>query len=85
MKHKSTEDFESLPYICTLLSSSLWTYYGITKPGGLRVATVNGFGIFVEAVYVGLFLIYAPKKMKVNSLKLALKTLILFFILIYNM
>ncbi|TYH27320.1 hypothetical protein ES288_A02G060400v1 [Gossypium darwinii] len=52
IKHKSTEDFQSLPYICTLLNSSLWTYYGITKPGGLLVATVNGFGIFVEAVYL---------------------------------
>ncbi|TYG78539.1 bidirectional sugar transporter SWEET17 isoform X3 [Gossypium raimondii] len=67
IKHKSTEDFQSLPYICTLLNSSLWTYYGITKPGGLLVATVNGFGIFVEAVYVGLFLTYAPKKMKLKT------------------
>ncbi|KAH7573553.1 hypothetical protein JRO89_XS03G0170500 [Xanthoceras sorbifolium] len=51
IKHKSTEEFQSLPYICTLLNASLWTYYGITKPGGLLVATVNGFGILVEAVY----------------------------------
>ncbi|EOY06556.1 hypothetical protein QUC31_016210 [Theobroma cacao] len=67
IKRQSTEDFESLPYICTLLNSSLWTYYGITKPGGLLVATVNGFGILVEAVYVVLFLIYAPKKMRVKT------------------
>ncbi|KAJ4722149.1 Bidirectional sugar transporter SWEET [Melia azedarach] len=60
IKHKSTEDFQSLPYICTLLSSSLWTYYGITKPGGYLIATVNGFGILVEAIYVTLFLIYSP-------------------------
>ncbi|KAL5782270.1 hypothetical protein ACOSP7_007299 [Xanthoceras sorbifolium] len=62
IKHKSTEEFQSLPYICTLLNASLWTYYGITKPGGLLVATVNGFGILVEAVYVSLFLIYAPTR-----------------------
>ncbi|XWS53596.1 hypothetical protein CRYUN_Cryun10bG0014900 [Craigia yunnanensis] len=67
IKHRSTEDFESLPYICTLLNSCLWTYYGITKPGGLLVATVNGFGILVEAVYVVLFLIYAPKPMRVKT------------------
>ncbi|THG11790.1 hypothetical protein TEA_021030 [Camellia sinensis var. sinensis] len=64
IKHRSTEEFESLPYICTLLNSSLWTYYGITKPGEILVATVNGFGIVVEAVYVTLFLIYAPKGMR---------------------
>ncbi|XP_031277147.1 bidirectional sugar transporter SWEET17 [Pistacia vera] len=62
IKHKSTENFESLPYICTLLNSSLWTYYGITKPEEYLVATVNGFGILVEAIYVTLFFIYAPSK-----------------------
>ncbi|KAK8548736.1 hypothetical protein V6N13_054487 [Hibiscus sabdariffa] len=67
VKHKSTEDFQSLPYVCTLLNSSLWTYYGISKPGGLLVATVNGFGIFVEAVYVALFLVYAPRNTRVKT------------------
>ncbi|XVE65596.1 hypothetical protein DITRI_Ditri08aG0012900 [Diplodiscus trichospermus] len=67
IKHRSTEDFESLPYVCTLLNSSLWTYYGITKPGGLLIATVNGFGIIVEAVYVVLFLIYAPQKRRIKT------------------
>ncbi|KAE8730928.1 Bidirectional sugar transporter SWEET17 [Hibiscus syriacus] len=67
LKRRSTEDFESLPYVCTLLNSSLWTYYGITKPGGILVATFNGFGIFVEAVYVVLFLVYVPKNMKVKT------------------
>ncbi|KAI7980775.1 Bidirectional sugar transporter SWEET17 [Camellia lanceoleosa] len=51
VKHQSTEEFESFPYICTLLSSSLWTYYGITKPGSYLVATVNGFGVIVEVIY----------------------------------
>ncbi|KAL4273631.1 hypothetical protein GQ457_13G024480 [Hibiscus cannabinus] len=67
VKHKSTEDFQSLPYVCTLLNSSLWTYYGMSKPGGLLVATVNGFGIFVEAVYVALFLVYAPRNTRVKT------------------
>lgn len=65
IKHGSTEEYESLPYICALLNSSLWTYYGLIKPGEWLVATVNGFGIFAEAVYVLLFLIYAPKNVKV--------------------
>ena len=65
VKHRSTEDFESLPYICTLLNSSLWTYYGIIKPGEYLVATINGFGVVVEIVYVLLFLLYAPTNMRV--------------------
>ncbi|CAK8531678.1 unnamed protein product [Lathyrus sativus] len=67
IKHRSTEDFSSFPYICTLLNSSLWTYYGTIKAGEYLVATVNGFGIFVETIYILLFLIYAPQKMRVKT------------------
>ena len=63
----STEEFESLPYICTLLNSALWTYYGIIKPGALLVATINGFGVLVETIFVTLFLIYAPAKSRVRN------------------
>ncbi|XP_002516944.2 bidirectional sugar transporter SWEET17 [Ricinus communis] len=67
IKNESTEEFESLPYVCTLLNAALWTYYGIIKPGAYLVATVNGFGIVVEIVYVALFLIYAPAKMRAKT------------------
>ncbi|XP_043710629.1 bidirectional sugar transporter SWEET16-like [Telopea speciosissima] len=67
VKNRSTEEFESIPYICTLLSSGLWTYYGIIRPGSYLVATVNGFGVLVEAIYVVLFLIFAPAKMKAKT------------------
>ncbi|XP_042475691.1 bidirectional sugar transporter SWEET17-like [Macadamia integrifolia] len=67
VKNRSTEEFESLPYVCTLLNSALWTYYGIIKPGSYLVATVNGFGVLVEAIYVVLFLIFAPAKMKAKT------------------
>ena len=64
MRKKSTEDFNSLPYICTLLSTSLWTYYGLIKPSGLLISTVNGAGALMETVYVILFIIYAPKELR---------------------
>ncbi|KAM7280857.1 hypothetical protein ACFE04_007991 [Oxalis oulophora] len=64
LRRKTTEDFSSVPYVCTLLNSSLWTYYGLIKPGEYLVATVNGFGIIVELIYVLLFLIYAPTRMR---------------------
>ncbi|KAK7354821.1 hypothetical protein VNO80_20329 [Phaseolus coccineus] len=71
IKHKSTEDFSSLPYICTLLNCSLWTYYGIIKSGEYLVATVNGFGILVEIIYIILFLIYAQKRIRARTAILA--------------
>ncbi|CAN4111057.1 unnamed protein product [Withania somnifera] len=64
VKNGSTEDFDSLPYICTLLNASLWTYYGIIKPGSYLVSTVNGFGVIVETIYIALFLQFAHPKMR---------------------
>ncbi|KAJ7973323.1 Bidirectional sugar transporter SWEET [Quillaja saponaria] len=66
VKHKSTEEFQSLPYICTLLNSALWTYYGVIKPETL-VSTINGFGVVVETVYVIIFLIFAAPKMRAKT------------------
>lgn len=79
VKNKSTEDFNSLPYICTLLSTSLWTYYGLIKPGGLLLSTVNGTGAFLEAVYVILFIIYARKELKLKTIMLVLLVDVIFF------
>lgn len=70
VRKKSTENYKGIPYITTLLCTSLWTFYGIIKPGGLLVATVNGAGAILQFVYVTLFLIYAPKDTKLQSIKL---------------
>ncbi|XP_059652374.1 bidirectional sugar transporter SWEET16-like isoform X1 [Cornus florida] len=70
VKKKSTENYKGLPYITTLLSTSLWCFYGLLKPGGLLVVTVNGAGAFLQFIYVTLFLIYAPKDKKVKAMKL---------------
>lgn len=67
LKHRSTEEFESLPYICTLLNSSLWTYYGIIKTGEFLVATINGFGVVVEIVLLTLFLVFAPPRIRAKT------------------
>ncbi|KAI7725137.1 hypothetical protein M8C21_024481, partial [Ambrosia artemisiifolia] len=79
VKKGSTEEFESLPYICTLLNSSLWTYYGITKPGSYLVATVNGFGVVVEIVYISLFLINAPPRIRAKTATVAVVVDVLVF------
>ncbi|KAK1292550.1 Bidirectional sugar transporter SWEET16 [Acorus calamus] len=70
VKKKSTENFKGIPYITTLLSTSLWTFYGLLKPGGLLVVTVNGVGSVLQAIYVILFLIYAPKDTRVKLAKI---------------
>ncbi|XP_059313222.1 bidirectional sugar transporter SWEET17-like [Lycium ferocissimum] len=64
VKNRSTEDFDSLPYICILLNTSLWTYYAIIKPDSYLVFTINGFGVIVEIIYIALFLQFAHPKMR---------------------
>ncbi|XP_021283031.1 bidirectional sugar transporter SWEET17-like, partial [Herrania umbratica] len=70
VKKKSTENYKGVPYITTLLSTSLWTFYGIINPDGLLVMTVNGAGAIFQLIYVTLFLIYAPKDKKIKTAKL---------------
>ncbi|KDP23461.1 hypothetical protein JCGZ_23294 [Jatropha curcas] len=70
VKKKSTENYKGVPYITTLLSTSLWTFYGILNPDGLLVVTVNGTGTVFQFVYVTLFLIYAPKDKMIKTAKL---------------
>ncbi|XP_057822649.2 bidirectional sugar transporter SWEET17 [Cryptomeria japonica] len=83
IKNKSTEDFKSLPYVCTLLSTSLWTYYGLMKPNGLLIWTVNGAGVLLEAIYVSLFILYAPKRTRRRTIVLVLLVDIAFFTAVF--
>nr|POE45350.1 bidirectional sugar transporter sweet16 [Quercus suber] len=67
VRKKSTENYSGVPYVATLLNVCLWTFYGHLKPGGLLLETVNGIGIVLQLIFVTLFLIYAPKDMKVKT------------------
>ncbi|XP_024170216.1 bidirectional sugar transporter SWEET17 [Rosa chinensis] len=66
-KRRSTEEFESIPYISKLLNAYFWVYYGFIKPNSVVVATVNVFGAAVEIVFLTIFLLFAPPRMKVRT------------------
>ncbi|KAH0470228.1 hypothetical protein IEQ34_001786 [Dendrobium chrysotoxum] len=53
IRKKSTEDFSGVPYGLPFVS-----------PNNMLVWTINGTGALIEAIYVLIFLIYAPKKVK---------------------
>ncbi|KAL5713116.1 hypothetical protein ACHQM5_015224 [Ranunculus cassubicifolius] len=82
VNERSTGSFESLPYICTLLNTSLWTYYGIITPDGLLVATINGAGCVIEAIYVITFLIFAAKEIRVRT-AIRLSVAVGFFVVVF--
>lgn len=84
VRNRSTEDFEAAPYVLTLLNTLLWLYYGLTKPDGLLIATVNGFGAVMETIYVVLFLVYAADNVKrVKTAKLVAALDIGFFGIVF--
>ncbi|XP_020255121.1 bidirectional sugar transporter SWEET1a-like isoform X2 [Asparagus officinalis] len=64
IKRKSTEVFSGIPYNMTMLNCLLSAWYGLPfiSPDNLLVSTINGTGALIEAIYVLIFLIFAPKK-----------------------
>ncbi|OIT26312.1 PREDICTED: bidirectional sugar transporter SWEET12-like isoform X1 [Nicotiana attenuata] len=69
-KKKSTEGYQSIPYMVALFSSMLWIYYAFLKTNTTLIITINSFGCFIETIYVGLYLFYAPKKVRVQTVKM---------------
>ncbi|PWA92378.1 SWEET sugar transporter [Artemisia annua] len=81
-KKKSTEGFQSAPYVVGLFSAMLWIYYAFLKSNVLLLITINSVGCFIETLYICFFLFYAPKKARMESLKLIVMLIVVGFGLI---
>lgn len=68
-KKKSTEGFDSLPYLAGLFSAMLWIYYASLKSDAFLLITINAFGCFIETIYIALYITYAPKQAKMFTWK----------------
>ncbi|KAL8134375.1 hypothetical protein AgCh_009414 [Apium graveolens] len=68
--NKSTEQFSGIPYLMTMLNCALSAWYGMpfVSSNNILVSALNGTGAGIEAIYVLIFLIYAPKKEKLKIL-----------------
>ncbi|GLT79463.1 hypothetical protein SLA2020_509510 [Shorea laevis] len=71
-KKKSTEGFQSLPYLAGLFSAMLWIYYASLKSDAFLLITINSFGCLVETIYIAFYIMYAPKKARIFTLRLLL-------------
>ncbi|XP_020220032.1 bidirectional sugar transporter N3 [Cajanus cajan] len=69
-KKKSTESFQSLPYLVALFSSMLWLYYALLKRNAFLLVTINSFGCVVETLYIVLYITYATRDARTLTVKL---------------
>ncbi|KAM0034746.1 putative SWEET sugar transporter [Helianthus debilis subsp. tardiflorus] len=69
-KKKSTEGFQSIPYVVGLFSAMLWIYYALLKGNCMLLITINSVGIVIQTFYLCVFVIYAPGKARMECLKL---------------
>ncbi|CAN4089321.1 unnamed protein product [Withania somnifera] len=75
-KKKTAEGYQSIPYVVALFSSMLWIYYAFLKTNVTLLITINSFGIFIETIYVGIYLFYAPKKLGVQTSKMLMLSVV---------
>lgn len=71
-RKKSSEGFQSIPYSISFFSASMLLYYAYLKTNAYMIVSINGIGCVIEALYIFLYILYAPKKVKVSTLLLLL-------------
>ncbi|XP_004489106.1 bidirectional sugar transporter SWEET9-like [Cicer arietinum] len=71
-KKKTSEGFQSIPYVVALLSAMLLLYYGLLKTNAILIITINCIGCVIEVLYLIIYIIYAPRKLKISTLALIL-------------
>ncbi|KAM3398339.1 Bidirectional sugar transporter SWEET14 [Capsicum chinense] len=69
-KEKSTMGFQSVPYVVALFSSMLWMYYAFIKKNAILLVSINSFGCVVETIYISIFILYASKEARRQTVKL---------------
>lgn len=78
-KKKSTDGYQSIPYVVALCSAMILIYYVILLGGLVEVIIINAIGVFIETIYIIFYIFYAPKKAKVQTVKLLLLFLVVGF------
>lgn len=67
-KRKSSEGYQSIPYVIGLFSAMLWIYYAMIKKNAMILITINVISFVMQIFYISFYLFYAPKKEKVPIL-----------------
>nr|GLL40507.1 bidirectional sugar transporter N3-like [Ipomoea trifida] len=71
-KAKSTLGYQSVPYVVSLFSAMLWMYYAFLKKTAPLLITINSIGCVIETLYISIFLGYASKTARRQTMKMLL-------------
>ncbi|TYI35387.1 hypothetical protein ES332_A03G073400v1 [Gossypium tomentosum] len=71
-KKRTSEGYQSIPYVVSLFSAMLWIYYALLKKDAMLLITINTFCVFIQTFYIVVYFYYGPKKEKLVTLKLIL-------------
>ncbi|KAL0673683.1 hypothetical protein Bca4012_001664 [Brassica carinata] len=71
-KRKSSEGYQSIPYVIALFSAMLWIYYAMIKTNVVIMITINAVSLVIQIFYISFYLFYAPKKEKTLTVKFVL-------------
>ncbi|PRQ39829.1 putative SWEET sugar transporter [Rosa chinensis] len=69
-RKRSTEGFQSVPYLVALFSATLWLYYAMLKQNAVLLITINTFGSVIETLYIAMYIVYATKASRKFTIKL---------------
>ncbi|XP_021690243.1 bidirectional sugar transporter SWEET10-like [Hevea brasiliensis] len=68
-KKKTSEGFQSFPYVIALLSAMLWLFYAYFAEDATLLISVNSITFCMETAYLSLYFFYASKKDKIITMK----------------
>ncbi|TYJ25503.1 hypothetical protein E1A91_A07G054900v1 [Gossypium mustelinum] len=71
-KKKTSEGFQSLPYVTSLFSAMLWIYYALLKKNEMHLIIINIFCCFIQSFYIVTYFYYGRKKENLEAVKLML-------------
>ncbi|EEF51729.1 bidirectional sugar transporter SWEET10 [Ricinus communis] len=71
-KKKTSEGFQSVPYVIALFSAMLWLFYATFDDNATLLITINSFTFFMEVGYLSVYLFYGTRKDRMLTTKLVL-------------
>ncbi|XP_021723039.1 bidirectional sugar transporter SWEET15-like [Chenopodium quinoa] len=81
-KKKSTEGFQSVPYVAALFSAMLWLYYALLKKKEYFLISINSVGCIIETLYIAFYYAYASRRARIFTGTLVLSLNLVIFSMI---